>query len=162
MKTGTLAHIKMRRLRKLLGKPLYQTAGVLECVWHLACECAEAGDIYTDEEIADYIEWDDEPAALIAALVESGFLDVHPQHRLVIHDWDDHRLAYIAQRIAKRGWRERHKITTCVKKTEDSPRTVQQSGILLPGQANPGQPRQGNYRRVRRLTPRHTRSRTTT
>lgn len=124
MKTGTLGHVKTRRLKRLLGCPLYQAAGVLECIWHLAAECADEGNVgkYSNEELADYLEWDGDANKLVDSLVAAGFLDIDDQHRLVVHDWADHAPQYIRERIKKRGYRER-KQRTYDEKTGDTPGT---------------------------------------
>lgn len=120
MKTGTLGHIKLRRLKRLLNKALYQTAGILTCIWHLAAECADEGDIgrFTDDEISDYLEWDGDPKTLTDALVNAGWLDRDNERRLVVHDWLDHCPGYISERLKKRRLRRR-KHRTCDAKTGD-------------------------------------------
>jgi L-ascorbate metabolism protein UlaG (beta-lactamase superfamily) len=39
---------------------------------------------------------------LVDALVESGFVDRHPDHRLVVHDWHEHADAPTHMAIARR------------------------------------------------------------
>ena len=92
MKRTAIDHPKLKRLGRLLGKPAYQVVGVVESLWHFTARHAIQGDIgkWSDVEIADAIEWEGEPAALIAALIDSRLVDVVPGWRLVIHDWHEH------------------------------------------------------------------------
>jgi len=104
MKTGCLHHPKVRRLKRQLQIPLYQAAGVLETLWHLTAEYADDGIIgrFSNEEIADFLEWDGDADAMIAALVAAGFLDEAEEGRLAVHDWADHAPKYIFDRLRKR------------------------------------------------------------
>lgn len=108
MLIGTLNHVKVKRLKKLLGKPLYCAMGVLESLWQLCMECCDEGNIgkFTNEEIADHIEWEGDPNLLISALTESGWLDTCSDERLIVHDWFAHCPEFIRKRIEKRKARE--------------------------------------------------------
>lgn len=92
MKRGTPTHLKTSRVGRRLGLPKYGAVGVLECLWHLTAENALAGNIgrHANEEIAIAVDWESEPDDLISALVECGWLDEHPEHRLLVHDWPQH------------------------------------------------------------------------
>lgn len=107
MKTGTPNHLKTKRLKRLLGKPLYQVVGVLEMLWQLAADCADEGNIgkFSDEEIGDYMEWDGDAGVLIDALVKAGWIDADEHARLLVHDWQDHAPTYIKERVRKRRMR---------------------------------------------------------
>lgn len=104
MKAGTHNHMKTKRLKRLLGIPLYQAVGILESLWLLCTDCCDEGNIgkFTDEEIADYLEWDGDASELVRALSDSGWTDSDKDRRLVIHDWIDHCPEYIRDRIRKR------------------------------------------------------------
>lgn len=108
MLIGTLNHVKVKRLKKLLGKPLYCAMGVLESLWQLCMECCDEGNIgkFSNEEIADHIEWEGDPNLLISALTESGWLDTCSDERLIVHDWFAHCPEFIRKRIEKRKARE--------------------------------------------------------
>ncbi len=106
MKRGTIDHPKMRRLGRELGLPLYAAVGLLECLWHFTAERAPRGDIgrWDDEDIAEACGWPMEEAArLIAALVRTGWLDEHAEHRLVVHDWSEHADDAIHVRLSRNG-----------------------------------------------------------
>jgi hypothetical protein len=74
-------------------------------MWHFTAQYAPQGDIgrFTDEQIAEATGWPDEPAHLIAAMVRCGWLDEHPDHRLVVHDWHDHADYAVSRRLKKLG-----------------------------------------------------------
>src|SRR3990167_3055466 len=93
---------------RLLGLPLFQVVGVLECLWRLAEECCDEGNIgkFSDEEISDYIGWTGDTGNLIAALLASGWIDASTETRLEIHDWMDHCPEYIKDRVRKRRARQ--------------------------------------------------------
>ena len=92
MKRSCLHHTKMGALVAELGVPLYAAAGVLEVIWHLTAREAPQGNIgkLSDAAIARWVGWADDPARLVAALVNSGWLDKSDTHRLVVHDWHEH------------------------------------------------------------------------
>jgi hypothetical protein len=118
MKAGTQNHLKVKRLMRLLGIPLYRAVGILESLWLLCADCCDEGDIgkYTDEEIADYLGWDgpQSPSELVRALSDSGWTDPDSECRLVVHDWLEHCPEYIRDRVRKRNARggKRRKQTT--------------------------------------------------
>lgn len=106
MKRTGIDHPKTKRLAKLLAVPHYSAVGVLECVWHFTARHALCGDIgrWSDEEIAESAGWPSEDAGrLITALVESGWLDRHEQHRFVVHDWHDHCDESVKKTAKKHG-----------------------------------------------------------
>jgi len=61
-------------------------------LWHFAAHYAKRGNVgrHPDAAIARAIGWDQDPEVLIEALVESGWLDRCPCHRLRVHDWPEH------------------------------------------------------------------------
>jgi len=109
MKVGTLHHPKLGRLASVLDLPKYAAAGVLSSLWHFAAEVADEGDVgrFTNEDIAQYIGWDRDPAELIDALVVTRWLDPseEKEKRLCVHDWFDHCPQYIKERMKKRRQR---------------------------------------------------------
>lgn len=64
----------------------------MESLWHWAARFAQQGDVgkHEDSDIADGCFWEKDPSKLINSMVDSGWLDKHEHHRLVIHDWHDH------------------------------------------------------------------------
>lgn len=105
MKRGTLNHTKMRRLKRALNLRLYEAAGLLEALWHLTGNERPTGDIGTlsDSDIADALEWGGDPGQLIAALVETGWLDKCQRCRLVVHDWKEHCDDAVRKRVQRSG-----------------------------------------------------------
>jgi hypothetical protein len=92
MKRGTPDHPKTLMLMAALELPKYAAVGLLETMWHFTARYAPAGNIgkFSDELVATSLGWDRDPSRLVAALVESGWLDEHKEHRLLVHDWPDH------------------------------------------------------------------------
>lgn len=82
----------MKRLVRKLGVPLYAATGILELIWHLTAREAPQGNLgkLEDADIADAVGWADDPAKLIEALTDAGWLDASDEHRLVVHDWHEH------------------------------------------------------------------------
>lgn len=105
MKRGTLEHSKMRRLRKVLDLRLYEAAGLLETLWHLADRESPRGDIgkLSDEAICDSLDWARDHKTLLDALVDCGWIDRCEEHRLVVHDWHDHCNDATRKRIMRDG-----------------------------------------------------------
>jgi len=99
----------VRWLQRELG-PLpvsHETVGVglLERMWHFAITSHKRGDIgkSDDETIAYAIGWHGDASLIVAKLVECGWLVTHPQHRLVINDWEDHAPRHIKQNAKRIG-----------------------------------------------------------
>lgn len=98
MKPGTPDILKFKRLHKRLGGNVRGIVGLLDLLWQRTAKEAPAGDIgrFTNEEIALLCDWDETaPDELVDALVETGWLDVIENHRLVVHDWHDHCPSYL-------------------------------------------------------------------
>ena len=106
MKRGTPDHPKTKRFARALGVPSYAAMGLLEVmVNHWAPDFAVTGAIgkWNDQDIADGLGWDGDAATLVAALVDSGYVDRHPEHRLVIHDWELHADQGVRNKLKKLG-----------------------------------------------------------
>lgn len=86
------------RLATLLSTPerpcdRAEALGILEALCnHLAPRSAPQGNIgkLTDDEIAAGCYTTRDATLVVRALTHSGWLDAHPKHRLVIHDWHEH------------------------------------------------------------------------
>ncbi len=89
---AVIDHVKFNRLKALLGCNRATALGYLECLWHFTGRFAPQGNIgrYSDEEFEAWAEWTGEDGALVAALVKSKWVDVHPSCRLLVHDWHIH------------------------------------------------------------------------
>jgi hypothetical protein len=83
---------------RALSVPRYVAVGVLESLWHFAAAYADDGDLgkFSDEDIAEFIGWDD-AKMLLSALESTGWLDGRQ-----IHDWTEHAPDYIKKRLARR------------------------------------------------------------
>lgn len=105
MKTTTVNSIKFLKLKRRLGLPHWQAVGLLEAVWLFCMTNAQDGGIgrHSNEDIAAAIEWDGDADQLIKNLVDTGWLDRHPEVRLCVHDWDQHAPNFIRAVIAKQG-----------------------------------------------------------
>lgn len=93
MKLNTIQHPKLMRLKRRLNLQTWGAVGVLESLWHFASMHAKDGAIgrsYSNEDIANSLDWMGDPDELIRGLVSSGWLDECVVNRLVVHDWADH------------------------------------------------------------------------
>lgn len=100
----------VRKLRPMLGDMPVSVelvaTGLLERIWHIGISEAHRGDIGSkldNEEIAEIIGWHGDAEELIALLVSEKWLDVHPTHRLLIHDWHIHAPRHVKGNAAKSG-----------------------------------------------------------
>lgn len=155
MKAGTQNHLKTKRLKRLLGIPLYRAVGILETLWLLCTDCCDDGNVgkFSDQEISDYIEWDGDPTAMVNALVDAGWLD-QVAGRPVVHDWLEHCPDFISDRIRKRIARAAksakrhgpdHDQTTYASHEQDSngqTRTITGQSESVPSIPNQTQPNQ--------------------
>lgn len=109
MKASTLGSMKFFKLQAKLNTPFRgDVIGILEALWQFAAANAITGAIgkFTDEEITAWMGcrmFDRSPREFIELLVECGWIDVHPVHRLVIHDWHDHCASFIKGNLATHG-----------------------------------------------------------
>src|SRR5438128_1672299 len=90
MKRGTPDHPKTLALAAELELDIASTLGILEMLCgHFAPAYCPQGDIgkWSDAEIARGLKSSIPPERLLPALVRTKWLDEHPKHRLVIHDW---------------------------------------------------------------------------
>ena len=85
-------HPKFANLKATIRQPKGATLGWLEAIWHFAGRFTPQGNIgkYPDQAIETWVEWDGKPGALIAALIQTGWIDVDSTHRLLVHDWNQH------------------------------------------------------------------------
>lgn len=96
---------KFKKLKRRLGIPHYAVVGVLESLWHIGSSSCQDGAIgkMSNEDIAAEIEWAGNPDDLIQSLVDCGWLDACPKHRLTIHDWAEHCPRFVKGAMAKHG-----------------------------------------------------------
>lgn len=106
-------HNKVRDIARVLNiKPVY-LIGHLHCFWHKVIELKEDGDIsaWTEEDIAYYARWDDDPKEFYEAL-KNRFIDEYDDNIAkknaniasknaiqlkikVVHDWLDYAWNYL-------------------------------------------------------------------
>jgi len=103
VKLGTTEHIKFKMLMRRLNLSQWQAVGVLESIWHLTARSCPAGDIgsFSNDEIAVAIGWDGDGNDLIDALVKHGWLDQSDEHRIIVHDWEEHCPTFIRGNMAR-------------------------------------------------------------
>jgi len=157
------SHPKFLDLRSILGRPKYAVLGCLEALWNFTAEYTPRGDIgrFSDRQLETAIEWDGEPGELIRALVEVRFLDVDPEHRLVIHDWADYAPDYVKKRIKRQGLdfviAKPHILSATVQTTADNGgqrrTTADNGGKCLPMSAYRTEPNQTEPNRTPPLPP---------
>ena len=85
-------HPKFADLKHRLVATKGAALGYLECIWHFSARFTPRGNIgkYSDSAIEAWVEWDGEPGLLISAMVESCWLHLNGEHRVVVHDWSQH------------------------------------------------------------------------
>ena len=105
MKRGTEAHPKLKRLARVLGIHRAQALGHLELLWSFAAAYAPRGDVgrHDNLEIEEGALWDGGTDQLVEALVECGWLEESPEHRLVVHEWDVHATNATRLSLSRRG-----------------------------------------------------------
>jgi hypothetical protein len=103
VKREAIGHTKMKKLCRILRCDICLGVGILESLWHLTAREAYRGDIgrLTNEDIAMGIGYSKNIASLLQALVDSKWLDVSGEHRLIVHDWSDHADDSIQSRLAR-------------------------------------------------------------
>lgn len=107
MKRTAVNHNKTTYLQTLLKRPPFHVLGVLESIWQLTAKDFPRGDIgkISNARIAGCIGWDGDSDELVNALEMAGFIDPHPVHRLIVHDWphhcEDSVHCYLARRFEK-------------------------------------------------------------
>lgn len=79
--------------------------GILEKLWHACARYTPQGNIgrYKDRWIAEIVGWRGDATRLVNALVECGFLERHPEHRLIVHDWAEHADDGVHIKLARGG-----------------------------------------------------------
>ena len=105
MKHTALTSMKFLRLKRRLALPSWQVAGILEMLWAFAGTNAQDGGIgrFHDDDLAAWMEWAGDAKELIESLVDCGWIDPHPEFRLMIHDWEDHCPRWIKGAQARHG-----------------------------------------------------------
>lgn len=105
MKLDALDHPKTFDFAARLGIELPTAIGHLELLWAFTGKQSPQGDIgkWPDGSIARACYWMGDPAAFMRALQESGFVDHHPEHRALIHDWPEHAPRWVRSKLKTLG-----------------------------------------------------------
>jgi hypothetical protein len=103
VKRGTPRHPKIQHLCELLKVKLATAVGYLELLWHFCAEFAPQGDLgkFSDARIEAGVHWHGAAGRLVAALIESRWVDRNPIHRLVVHDWEHHADDAVRKRLTR-------------------------------------------------------------
>jgi hypothetical protein len=103
MKHGTHTLPKFIRLKRILQQPMCTVRGMLDAMWEYAYQAHPNGDLGADpaDDIADVVEWPADARKLVAALIETHWLDVTPSGHLLIHDWPEHCEDAVHMRLAR-------------------------------------------------------------
>jgi len=107
MKLDGLTHPKTKELAYTLGIPLPHAIGLLELLWAFVGQQTPQGNVgkWSNPVLAGEAGWNDCPDKFIEALVSVGFLDEHPDHRLLVHDWQEHAPNWVHAKLKKKNKR---------------------------------------------------------
>jgi len=100
VKPGLPQHRKVKRLKRLMeGAPVHVVVGILVTLWERVASDSPSGILtgWTDDDIADAVEWRGPVEHLIGPLAEAGWLD-RGRDGWLIHDWPEECPRYVAQR----------------------------------------------------------------
>ena len=105
MKLDGLDHPKTLDLASRLDISLPQAIGHLELLWAFVAQKTPHGNVgkWPDGAIARSAHWTGDATAFVTALVEAGFLDLHDEYRLIVHDWHEHAPRWVASKISRAG-----------------------------------------------------------
>ena len=103
MKIDGLDHPKTIDLADELGICVPQAIGHLELMWRFVGQKTPRGNIgrWSDAVIANAAQWQGKGADFVGALVKVGYLDEHPDHRLVVHDWHEHMPRWVKAKLGR-------------------------------------------------------------
>ena len=148
-------HPKTKKLARLLGVSLPAAVGHLHFLWWWAMDYAQDGDLsrYDEADIADACGWDGDPAVMVRALVDSGFLD-STDDGLTIHDWHEYAGRLIEKREQnkerKKKSRARHAPVTRPSRGQDEDGNDGHASVTgLPNHTKPNNDDDDIYTRTR-------------
>jgi len=92
MKRDALNHPKMLDLASTLNCTRAQAIGIMTLLWDMCATFTPRGDIgkLRNGSISRSCDWHENPDEFIQALLDTGWLEAHDSHRLIVHDWPDH------------------------------------------------------------------------
>lgn len=105
MLLGALDHPKMYALAERLAVNRAQAIGHMELLWAFTSTKAPAGDLgkWPLTAVAQACDWMGDPATFMAALIAVRFVDEHPVHKYVVHDWHEHCPRFVKARVKALG-----------------------------------------------------------
>lgn len=105
MKLEALDHPKTLDLAARLKCSIPQAIGHLELLWAWVGKKAVQGNVgkWPDGAIARACFWDGDPEVFVTALADARFIDRHPTHRYIIHDWADHAPRWVKSKLRTEG-----------------------------------------------------------
>jgi len=97
-------HPKFAYLCRLLKICKWEALGVLEGIWQFTARYTPQGNVgkYSDQDIADWLEWESSAEFLVECLVSSHWVERNNVYRLVIHDWSIHADMYVNTYLASK------------------------------------------------------------
>jgi len=103
VKRGTPRHPKTNALQRALGISLPTVIGYLELLFHFTAEFAPQGNIgkYDDAWIEAALGWKGRKGVLVGCLIDTHWVALHSECRLVVHDWHDHADDYIKKKLER-------------------------------------------------------------
>jgi hypothetical protein len=132
----------MGSLAEKLEIPLHAAVGIMEMLWHYSGEYTPKGDIgrLADGVIAKAVDWRGDTSKLISVLIQTGWLDVNEEHRLVIHDWPQHCEQYVERKLERCGQKflSVYKINNKQSKKATSQRLVADESLTSSREARQG------------------------
>lgn len=103
MKRETLRHPKTYDLAARLQCSRPTALGYLTLLWDHTADHATDGAIgrWANGAIARACDWEGDPDVFVRCLVEAGWLDEDPTHRLLVHDWQVHCERWVKLKLGK-------------------------------------------------------------
>lgn len=103
MKLDGLDHPKTLDFAARLDVILPQAIGHLELLWAFVAQKTPHGNVgkWPDGAIARASQWSGDPTVFVTALCEAGFIDEHPVHRYIVHDWQEHAPRWVTSKLSR-------------------------------------------------------------
>lgn len=105
MKREALRHPKLDELVEAWKVDRPTAIGLLTLLFDFVADYTPRGDVgkFSNHAIATKSEWKGDPDDFISALVDGGWVDADPEHRLVMHDWHEHCPNWVRAKLKKAG-----------------------------------------------------------
>ena len=111
VQVNIMEHTKSKRLCKKLKINPREVVGLVVCFWLYVLKESPDGVCVdrTDEDIADAVFWDGDPADLIKALEGAGFVQRNEDGWIEVYDWHEHTGSAFTLRAKNRERQRRHR-----------------------------------------------------